>query len=274
MNADLSERFRGSTRRTIAQSPLDSELENKLDLTLNLQIREYVSKQEQTQSTAKADSWLSQPEVPTTEELSVPCNDLLPNKIKVPYKNTERYFKIHYGLFREDAVGSLRDAVHDFRENTSNDDNHKFSVYEQVHITGFTFARRGIAARIKFTTSRAKKRINWENSKRLVSGSIVALLPSGTNPVDLNDMIVAVVAARPLAGVLCEPPEIDIYFGRTEDIQIDPQKEWIMIEAKQGYFEAYRHTLRALQKLSQEKYVHLKSKLYCLTDMHQISTVR
>jgi helicase required for RNAi-mediated heterochromatin assembly 1 len=71
--------------------------------------------------------------------------------------------------------------------------------------------------------------------------------------IDLNDMVVATVAARPLQGVMCEPPEIDIHFGRPEDIQLDPQKEWLMIEAKQGYFEAYRHTLRALQKLSQEK---------------------
>lgn len=256
MNAELSERFKGSERRTTTPKTHDSAPESSLELTLNLQIREYVSKQEQTESTAKPETWLSQPEVPTKEELSVTCNDLLPNKVKGPYKNTERYLKGHYGLLREDAVGSLRDAVLEFCENISRDENHKYSVYEQVHVTGFTFARRGIAARIKFTTRRAKRRINWENSKRLVSGSIVALLPSDKKPVDLNDMTVAVVAARPLAGVLCEPPEIDIYFGRTEDIQIDPQKEWIMIEAKQGYFEAYRHTLRALQKLSQEKYVH------------------
>ena len=69
---------------------------------------------------------------------------------------------------------------------------------------------------------------------------------------NFQGLITAVVAARPLAGVLCQEPEIDIYFSRPEDIQIDPQEEWLMIEAKQGYFEAYRHTLKSLKMLSQE----------------------
>lgn len=86
-----------------------------------------------------------------------------------------------------------------------------------------------------------------------MSGSIIALVPAKDKLTDLKNLVIAIVAARPLAGVQCDPPEIDIYFGRPEDIQIDTQREWLMIEAKQGYFEAYRHTLRALQKLSQEK---------------------
>ncbi len=54
---------------------------------------------------------------------------------------------------------------------------------------------------------------------------------------------------------MCEPPEIDLYFNSPQAIQIDPQEEWLMVEAKQGYYEAYRHTLKALQKLSHESYV-------------------
>lgn len=70
---------------------------------------------------------------------------------------------------------------------------------------------------------------------------------------NFEGLITAVVAARPLAGVLCQEPEIDVYLSRPEDIQLDPQDEWLMIEAKQGYFEAYRHTLEALKMLSHEK---------------------
>jgi helicase required for RNAi-mediated heterochromatin assembly 1 len=66
--------------------------------------------------------------------------------------------------------------------------------------------------------------------------------------------IIAIVAARPIAGVEDTPPQIDIYFSRTDEIEIDPQLEWTMVEAKQGYFESARHTLKALQKLSQEGY--------------------
>ncbi len=78
-------------------------------------------------------------------------------------------------------------------------------------------------------------------------------MPAKDKIVDLQKLVIATVAARPLGGVQSEPPELDIFFGRSEDIEIDPQSEWLMLEAKSGYFEAYRHTLKALQKLSQEK---------------------
>lgn len=68
-----------------------------------------------------------------------------------------------------------------------------------------------------------------------------------------NKCVVAVVAARPLEGVKQHPPEIDILFARPEDADFDPQKEWIMVQAKNGYYESVRHTMKALQKMSREK---------------------
>ena len=122
----------------------------------------------------------------------------------------------------------------------------------QVYITGMTFAQQGIAARVQFSLRRTENRIRWEQSKRLTSGSIVAL----TTVTDKFDSIckVAVVAARPLIGLQQNPPCIDIFFNCTDELEIDPQQEWLMIESRSGYYEAHRHTLRALQKLSIEKY--------------------
>ena len=116
-----------------------------------------------------------------------------------------------------------------------------------------TFAPRGIAVRVSFSLRRAGKKIRWEQSKRLLTGSIVALTPA-------HDMFrtickVAVVAARPLSGLAQNPPEIDLFFATTNEIEIDPQQEWLMVEARSGYYEAHRHTLRALQKMSMERYV-------------------
>ncbi|KIW89661.1 uncharacterized protein Z519_09817 [Cladophialophora bantiana CBS 173.52] len=254
MNPGLSERFKSGRRHPNTRNAPENAFDDSPGPTLTLDIRDYNAKQEQIQSTSDKDAWLSQPEIPTKQELAVGEASLLPNKIDSPYKSKDRYLKTHYALLREDALGSLRDALQDFCQDPTTGDTVKFSVYDQVHIVGFTFTRRGVAARIQFSAHRAGRRIKWANSKRLVSGSIIALLPAKTKVIDLNDMVVAVVAARPLAGVMCEPPEIDIYFGQPEDIQLDPQKEWLMIEAKQGYFEAYRHTLKALQKLSQETF--------------------
>lgn len=84
-----------------------------------------------------------------------------------------------------------------------------------------------------------------------MQGSIVALTPAKDK--FATACIVATVAARPRSGLELTPPEIDIYFSRPEDIQIDPQEEWVMLESKQGYFEAHRHTLRAIQKMGKER---------------------
>jgi helicase required for RNAi-mediated heterochromatin assembly 1 len=255
MNASFSERFKHRAFRPNTNAALSLAVDNGLDISLNREIRNYVTQQENLVAKADRDGWTSRPEIPTNDELAIEEAELLPNKIAKPYKSKEKYLRTHYDLLREDSLGCLRDAVQDFAKDPSANDTNKYSIYDQVHIVGFTFARRGLAARIKFTTNRAGKHINWGNSKRLVSGSMVALLPAKAKSFNKDDMIVAIIAARPLAGVMCEPPEVDIYFGRTEDIQIDPQKEWLMIEAKSGYFEAYRHTLKALQKLSQESCV-------------------
>ena len=65
---------------------------------------------------------------------------------------------------------------------------------------------------------------------------------------------VAVVAARPLSGLQQNPAEIDLYFARPEEFEIDPQQEWVMVESRNGFYEANRHTLRALQALLKERY--------------------
>lgn len=122
---------------------------------------------------------------------------------------------------------------------------------EKVHIIGMTFTQQGIAARVALSLRRAGKRIIWEQSKRLISGSIVVLSPA--RDMFRNECKVAIVAARPLAGVQQSPAAIDLFFATPEEIEIDPQVEWVMVEARTGYFEAYRHTLLALQKLMREK---------------------
>ena len=48
-------------------------------------------------------------------------------------------------------------------------------------------------------------------------------------------------------------PRIQLFLGDHTQLDIDPQKEWVMIEASTGYWEGVRHTLRALQKLASER---------------------
>lgn len=64
---------------------------------------------------------------------------------------------------------------------------------------------------------------------------------------------IAIVAARPLSGVEQDPPQVDIFWASNEESEFDPTEEYVMVEAKSGYFEASRHMLVALQKLTSEK---------------------
>lgn len=111
---------------------------------------------------------------------------------------------------------------------------------------------RGIAARITFSLRRTGKQIAWEQSKRLIAGSLVVLTPA--DDMFQQKAIVAVVAARPLAGLEQNPPEIDLFFSQSSEFEIDPSAEWVMIEDRGGLFEATRHTLLALQHMMTESF--------------------
>ena len=105
--------------------------------------------------------------------------------------------------------------------------------------------------RIAFSLARVGKKIRWEQSKRLISGSLVVLTP--VDDLFQSQCIPATVAARPLLAVEQNPPEIDLYFANADQLQIDPQQEWLMMEVRASYFEAQRHTMRALQKMMKER---------------------
>lgn len=131
MNANLSERFRGS-RYPNTHNSASTDQNNVLELNLSLDIRNYFLKQKEIKQSSKSDSWLALPEIPTFEELSIAETAVLPNKIDGPYKSKDRYLKTKYSLLREDAVGSLRDAILDFQKDPTTMDTPKFSVYDQV----------------------------------------------------------------------------------------------------------------------------------------------
>lgn len=271
VNAHLPERFRRGAGPTSQQKSSSSSRGS--EFVLNLEIRRYV----QTAGAVVGEDsppWLSQPEVPASGEVLVLNDDdvnIPPNKVNGPWRNKEKYLSSHYSLLREDAVAPLRDAVDEFRKNPDmmEGDSKVVRIYEkvsryqqfqpptltlsQVHIAAFTFAPLGVAAKIRFSMARVGKKITWKFSKRLLGGTMVALSPAKDK--FRTKCIVALVAARPITGVEDTPPHIDIYFSRAEDVEIDPQQEWTMLEPTTGYYEAYKHTLRALQKLSKERSV-------------------
>ncbi|KAJ5575725.1 hypothetical protein N7535_002651 [Penicillium sp. DV-2018c] len=219
-----------------------------------LEIRQYFDGKLQAHDALEA--WQAKPEVPSSEELmgNTESEDsaLIPNRIEGVWDSKDEYLKTHYALLREDAVSPLRAAVAKLRADPWMMDTQDIAVYEKVFITGITAARSGLALHIQFSTRRAGKNIAWSYSKRLTPGALIALTPK--EDAFSTKCVPGVVACRLAENIEKDPPEVDIFLASPEDMEIDPQQEWLMVEHRVGYYEATRHTMTALQKLSKERF--------------------
>lgn len=167
---------------------------------------------------------------------------------------SESYLEAHYELLREDAVRPLREAVCQIRMTPqANEDafGAKLGIYERVKFIGYVTSRRGFASHITFSTRRTGKAIQWAQTNRLTPGALVALSPTSDN---FNTIVkIATVAARPASGTELNPPELDLFFARPQETEMDPAMEWTMVEARGSLFEASKHVLLALQHMSFEQ---------------------
>jgi helicase required for RNAi-mediated heterochromatin assembly 1 len=124
-----------------------------------------------------------------------------------------------------------------------------------VYLKAVQFSFRGLSAKVAFSLSRVKKLIRWNQSKRLITGTLVALSPADDAFQDPSKCLLAVVGARPLSALESNnPPEIDLFFVRPEQYDWDPARKWIMVESRSSFFEASRHTLLALQHMMREPF--------------------
>ncbi|KAI8938282.1 hypothetical protein NX059_005940 [Plenodomus lindquistii] len=262
VNAHLHERF-GSNNLI----PHD-EIPTSAPSRENNDIRNYFALANKT--VVGAGAWLDKPEIPTSSEIvrEKPSGftadaelidvdeQLRPHKVEGAYENNEDYLRTKYELYREDAIRPLRQAIDAVRADPFKDEfdygNNSIGIYDPVYITALVFSPRGIATRVAFSLSRVKKQIRWKQSKRLITGTLVALSP--TDDAFQTTCILATVAARPLAALDQTPPEIDLYFARPEEQEIDPMRKWIMVECRSSFFEASRHTLLALQHMMREPF--------------------
>ncbi|KAL8898231.1 MAG: hypothetical protein Q9192_002187 [Flavoplaca navasiana] len=201
------ERF--SQRNSIQRNRQSSSQGSAPPLRLNTAIKEYIR---DTTSSNGGLTFVNQPEVPTSDEISVP-DDGTEQECSVigSWASKQKYLSDHYALLREDGVAPLRNVVSELKANPDTleqDSVEQSQIYEKVFIVGLTFAQQGVAAKVTFSLRRTGKKIIWEQSKRLIQGTLVALTPAD----DMFQTIckVAVVAARPLSGVQSNPPAIDV----------------------------------------------------------------
>jgi helicase required for RNAi-mediated heterochromatin assembly 1 len=208
-------------------------------------------------------SWKTRPEIPSCREIMGDCEvwqekdedgrvKMDPNICRGPYPDRDTYLRTHYEFFREESVGPLRDAVNFVQSSigTVEPTAEGYGIYDPVSVTGMTCSRQGLAVEVAFSTQRAGVRINWEQTSRLMTGSVVVLSRDNFH----TSCIVATVAAHDIVKLNENPPKIDLYISDFEDIEIDPTVTFIMVENRNTFFEAQKHTMLALQRMVEESF--------------------
>ena len=99
------------------------------------------------------------------------------NKIDGSYHDAEHYLDVQFRLLREDFVRPLREGIAQLLERIGSAKIgalQDIRVYKDVHLLYPVCTSNGLQYKIKFDTTRLKN-VLWENSKRLIFGSLMCL---------------------------------------------------------------------------------------------------
>ncbi|KAJ4146995.1 hypothetical protein LMH87_001548 [Akanthomyces muscarius] len=209
-------------------------------------------------------NWLKEPEFPSPDEILSNSAPKLLCIDNADITSKQEYLEKHYRMQRYEAIEPTRFAVSEFCKNPTMGEGELAYIYSRVQMQGVVLTAHGAAHRASFSTDRCSDTpVDWANSGRLCQGSLVVLSP--VEDAFRSKCLVAIVAYRFLLGGLwpnldAEPPEpddtpprIDLYFSSWTEKLLDPNIKYFMLESKNGYFESFRHTMRALQTAASEK---------------------
>ncbi|GJJ72232.1 helicase required for RNAi-mediated heterochromatin assembly 1 [Entomortierella parvispora] len=164
------------------------------------------------------------------------------NIIHTAYDSTNQYLETHFHLLRADCTIPVRTAIRAYRDGAVEDND--MMVYTNVRPMSLLFATIGLVHRMSFVVD--GRRVNWRQSKRLIPGTIVCLSTD-----QFETFRFATVVERDM-DCLTNPRDLQIgirFLQPDSRVDFDRDIKYIMIEATQGYYEAYQHVLRCLQNI-------------------------
>ncbi|XP_073534615.1 NFX1-type zinc finger-containing protein 1-like isoform X2 [Phyllobates terribilis] len=184
---------------------------------------------------------------PTHDDICMKGNPrLAPNIIDGYYPDVTSYLNTHFSLLREDFIGPLRDGISQYLRAQSDEDVNDIRLYFNVSILESFCVKSGIVYHVQFSTKHLKH-IMWENSQRLIYGSLVCL--SNDN---FSSMLFATVTERTVDDL--QQGIITLMFEEESRQQLakyaDNDRLFVMAETT-AYFEAYCHTLQGLKEMKE-----------------------
>ena len=166
-----------------------------------------------------------------------------PNKTTGAYNDLDHYLDVQFRLMREDFIRPLRDGILQHRQmlgQRKKERNFDIRVYESVRIIQPVPKETGMCYRLRFSVERLKN-VRWEESKRLIFGSLVCLSTD-----NFHTFFLASVTDRDPKTI--GKGIIDVRF-EGEKRAINHNDVFTMAESS-AFFEASRHVLLGLQRIT------------------------
>ncbi|KAF9872164.1 dead box helicase [Colletotrichum karsti] len=200
--------------------------------------------------------WRSTSEIPLAEEVTREVGILpKPNNLNAAYPSKDAYLEVQYSILRHEGVEPLRKAVQEYRSAPEMTESTETCVYTEVFVRGANIIRLGVMVRVTFSAIRTRQLVNWPASQRLVPGTVVALSPISDN--FKTQCIVAVVTGRydeAIDSPVTPPPlDLEIHDPQATANTMEPDQEFVMIEARSNYFEAVRHVMEGLKQAAKSE---------------------
>ncbi|XP_072540909.1 NFX1-type zinc finger-containing protein 1 [Salminus brasiliensis] len=210
---------------------------------------------------------------PTPEEFQPDQKPFLrANIMSQSYPSTHVYLDTHFRLLREDFVRPLREGIQELFRSQYDETLSKvpmrkrrfddIRVYFDTQLIVPLCTSTGIAYRVQFDP-RPLEFVRWENSKRLLYGSLVCLSLD-----NFETFLFATVSDRDPK--LLRKGQVQLSFSkdsRAELARIQTSQSFLMVETT-AYFEAYRYVLEGLQEQEEEDLPFQRYIVQCDPDVH------
>ncbi|XP_051562536.1 NFX1-type zinc finger-containing protein 1-like [Myxocyprinus asiaticus] len=213
---------------------------------------------------------------PTPEEFHLEQKPFLrPNVMAQSFPNARIYLDTHFRLLREDFVRPLREGIREILYNEDIDGvpikKRRFDdirVYFDTQLVVPLCTPTGIAYKVQFDP-RPLQFVRWENSKRLIYGSLVCLSMD-----NFKTFLFATVADRDPK--LLTQGQVHLCFSsdsRVHLARVQPSHSFLMVETT-AYFEAYRYVLEGLQEQDENDLPFQRYIVECNTEVYAPAYLR
>ncbi|XP_029006831.1 NFX1-type zinc finger-containing protein 1 [Betta splendens] len=212
------------------------------------------------------------PIYPTPEEFQQDTRPFLrPNLTSQRYTNTQLYLDTHFRLLREDFVRPLREGIQellDAQKDVGRSDKplrmrpfNDIYIYFNTKVIAPNCTRNGLAYIVHFD-KKPLKFVRWQNSKRLLYGSLVLLSCD-----NFASFLFATVSDRDPAEL--QKGQVQLTFtqeSRVRLARIQHDQKFLMVEST-AYFEAYHYVLEGLQEQEEDDLPFQRYIVECNTDV-------